>query len=532
MQKTDINPADELQKTTLLVVEDDEGLSRLIQKRLQREGFEPESALNAQEAITKIRQNQNVLMLLDYVLPDMNGKQLVQSLSEQGHSVPFVVMTGHGDQNIAVEMMKLGARDYVVKDSDFMERLPQVINRTLKEIQTEKMLELAEEEKSKLEKQLRQAQKMEAVGVLAGGVAHDFNNLLTAIHGYTDLAISEVEEDSTLHNKLQQVQRAAERAATLTRQLLLFSRKQDIEKKLINMNTTIDDMLKMLFRMIGEDIAVETKFGEGIYSVEADIGNIEQILMNLVVNARDAMPEGGRLTISTENAILSEKDCRTMHNAKPGEYIRVSISDTGTGMDEETLQHIFDPFYTTKGEGKGTGLGLSIVYGIVKQHEGWINVYSEPGTGTTFKIYLQATKSDKEQRQEETLRLADFSGDGQHILVVEDDDNMREWSVIALSENGYVVSEARDAEEAIQTFEKNRDKISMVLSDVIMPGMSGYQLAEHLIVLKPEIKFILSSGYTGERAQPEKVRDKGFRFLQKPYTMIQLLSMVKETLEE
>ena len=532
MQKTDINPADELQKTTLLVVEDDEGLSRLIQKRLQREGFEPESALNAQEAITKIRQNQNVLMLLDYVLPDMNGKQLVQSLSEQGHSVPFVVMTGHGDQNIAVEMMKLGARDYVVKDADFMERLPQVVNRALKEIETEKMLELAEEEKLKLEKQLRQAQKMEAVGVLAGGVAHDFNNLLTAIHGYTELAIAEVDEDSTLHNKLLQVQRAAERAATLTRQLLLFSRKQDIEKKPVNINTTIDDMLKMLFRMIGEDIAVETKFGEDIYNIEAEIGNIEQVIMNIVVNARDAMPEGGRLTISTENATLSEKDCRTMHNARPGEYIRVSISDTGTGMDEETLQHIFDPFYTTKGEGKGTGLGLSIVYGIVKQHEGWINVYSEPGTGTTFKIYLPAGESGKEQRQEETLRLADFRGDGQHILVVEDDDNMREWSAIALSENGYVVLEARDAEEALQVFGKNKDKISVVLSDVVMPGMSGFQLAEKLIAQKPEIKFMLSSGYTGERAQPEKIRDKGFRFLQKPYTMIQLLSVVKEALEE
>jgi signal transduction histidine kinase len=516
---------------SVLVVEDDPGVNKLVCRNLQREGITVQSALTAADALKIIYRDPGLLLVLDYKLPDMTGTELIEKLKAEQYNIPFIAMTGFGDQKIAVEIMKLGARDYIVKDSDFIEHLPRLINRTLKQISTENMLEQAEKDKTKLEQQLRHAQKMEAVGVLAGGVAHDFNNLLTVIHGYSEFAIAEVDQGSTLYLKLEQVQRAAERAATLTRQLLLFSRKQDIEKRPVNINTTIDDMLKMLLRMIGEDITVETKFGEGIFIVEADIGSIEQVIMNIVLNARDALPEGGRLTIATENITLSEKDCLAVHNARPGAYICVSISDTGTGIDKETLQYIFDPFFTTKGEGKGTGLGLSIVYGIVKQHDGWINVYSKPGTGTTFKIYLQATELDVELKKEEILRLSDFRGNGQHILVVEDDNGIREWSIIALGANGYVVSEARNAEEAMQAFEKQRNEIAMVISDVVMPGKPGYQLAEQLLAKKPEIKVMLSSGYTGERLQSEKIRDSGFRFLQKPYTMIQLLSLVKEVLE-
>ena len=519
-------------KYSVLVVEDDEGLNKLVCRRLEKEGFNIKSALKASDALDIIYENPQVLLLLDYRLPDMSGKTLVETLREKQYDVPFIVMTGFGDQKLAVDMMKMGARDYLVKDTDFIEFLPNVVNRAIQEMDTRRMLREAQKEKGILEQQLRQAQKMEAIGVLAGGVAHDFNNLLTAIHGYSTLAISEVDEDSTLYSKLLQVQRAAERAATLTRQLLLFSRKQAIQQKPVDISATVDDMIKMLQRLIGEDIRVIPRLDPDIWITMADVGNIEQVIMNLAVNARDAMPEGGSITFTAKNTVISDTDTLFIPNARSGKYVCLTVSDKGTGMNEETVQRIFEPFYTTKEEGKGTGLGLSVVYGIISQHNGFINVFSEIGIGTTFDIYLPASDTATKEKADKKLLTPDYRGKGEHILVVEDDDDMREWVVLVLRERGYIVSEAENAEDARTIFRDKPDEIALVISDVIMPGESGIKLAEEFISIKPEIKVILSSGYSGEKSNVEKIKDRGIPFLDKPFTMVKLLGTVKEVLEE
>jgi signal transduction histidine kinase len=527
-----LEPGSRGKQLQILVVEDDEGLNKLVCRGLRKEGLQVQSVFNATDAIDLICKDQDLLLLLDYKLPDITAKGLIEILQKRDIKTPFIVMTGFGDQKIAVEMMKLGARDYIVKDTDFIERLPQVIKRALKELQTEQLLKNAEKRKLELETQLHQAQKMEAMGVLAGGVAHDFNNLLTTIHGYCSLAIEDAEKDGTIYPKLQQVKLAAERAANLTRQLLLFSRRQTTEKRFINLNDILDGLLKMLRRMIGEDIVIETLFNNDLETIEADAGNIEQIIMNLAVNARDAMPKGGTLRISTKNAAFSEKQIYTIPNAKTGKYVCFSVSDTGTGMDAETIQHIFEPFYTTKEPGKGTGLGLSVVYGIVSNHGGWINVSSEPGEGTTFSIFMPSCVSKTDEHKKESVDFRALKGNGEHILVVEDEEDIRGWSAFALRENGYLTSDAGNATEAMAVFENNKDEIVMLLSDVVMPGKSGLQLAEQLVAQKPGIKIIFSSGYPGEKSQYKKIREQGMRFLQKPFTMIELLSAVKEVLGE
>ncbi|MBD3392852.1 MAG: response regulator [Chitinivibrionales bacterium] len=523
--KRDLLPA------TVLVAEDDTGLNRLICKALARKGIRAEAAASGREALSRLCNNGFSLLLLDYMLPDMKGSAVVEDLRKHNGITPFVVMTGHGDQQVAVDMMKLGAREYLIKDTDFIDRLPSTVERVLIQIRTEQDLEQARADKTKLEAQLRQAQKMEAIGVLAGGVAHDFNNLLTAIHGYTSMALGDLDPQSKLYNQLEHVQRCAERASSLTRQLLLFSRGETASKSVVQLNDSITEMLKMLHRLIGEDVKIVTGLSPELRAISADPGNIEQIIMNLAVNARDAMAEGGTLTIGTRNVSMSEADCGGVPGAKPGEYVCLQISDTGTGMSRETRERIFEPFFTTKEAGKGTGLGLSVVYGIIRQHEGWVNVYSEAGTGTTFKIYLPAVEGAAEDDiADDASGLTELQGGGEGILVVEDDDDMREWCTIALGENGYEVFEATDAAAARQMFGEHPGSIALVVSDVIMPGKSGIRLAEELRAVRPDVKIVLSSGYTGERSGWEQVREQGYRFLQKPYTMIELLRTVRESL--
>ncbi|MBM4322940.1 MAG: response regulator [Deltaproteobacteria bacterium] len=391
----------------------------------------------------------------------------------------------------------------------------------------------AEEEREKMQAQLIQAQKMESIGTLAGGVAHDFNNLLTTIQGYAQLGLMSMKEEEPLYENLKEILQASQRAASLTRQLLLFSRKQPMEPFALNLSDTVNNLMKMLKRLIGENIAVETHLEPNLWIVKADPGNMEQVIMNLVVNARDAMPEGGKITIKTENVDIDKGYCDIYNYARPGQFICLSVEDTGIGMDKEIIQHIFEPFFTTKGVGKGTGLGLSVVYGIVKQHEGWINVYSEPGQGSIFKVYLPVSSEEtKYETKREVISIQDFQGKGERILLVEDDSGIREFVNKVLTKSGYEVLEASNTQEALDISEKESGGLALVFSDVVLPDKSGLQLAEELLLRKPTLKVLLTSGYTDQKSQWSVIKEKGYCFIQKPYNLNDLLRVVREVLDK
>jgi len=391
----------------------------------------------------------------------------------------------------------------------------------------------AEEEREKMQAQLIQAQKMESIGTLAGGVAHDFNNLLTTIQGYAQLAMMSLKESDPFYENFKEIQQASVRAAKLTRQLLLFSRRQPMDLHSITLNETVDNLMKMLQRLIGEDITVQTDLDPNLWTNMADPGNMEQVIMNLVVNARDAMPEGKNITVKTENVDIDEGYCEIYKYAHPGKFVCLSVEDTGVGMDKEIIQHIFDPFFTTKGIGRGTGLGLSVVYGIIKQHEGWINVYSEPGRGSVFKIYLPASSVEsKDETKKEVISIQDYQGKGERILLVEDDDGIREFAKRVLFESGYVGFEAANAEEALNIFKRENGNFHLIFSDVVLPEKSGIQLVEQLLSRTPELKVLLTSGYTDQKSQWSVIREKGYRFIQKPYALTDLLRVVREVIEQ
>jgi PAS domain S-box-containing protein len=382
---------------------------------------------------------------------------------------------------------------------------------------------------NRLEAQLRQAQKMEAVGSLAGGVAHDFNNLLGVIMGYGEIVYRQLAGEDPLKGKVGQILKAAERAAGLTRQLLAFSRKQVLQPKILDLNTVVSDMDKMLRRLIGEDVEFTTLLEPHLGSVRADPGQIEQVVMNLVVNSRDAMPEGGRLTIETHNADLDAEYAATHSPARPGPYVALVITDSGSGMDAATQALIFEPFFSTKGVGKGTGLGLATVYGIVKQSEGHIWVYSEVGVGTTFKIYLP--RIDEEAVLERPPEPGPLLRGSETVLLVEDAESLRELLREALETNGYTVLVARDGAEALQIAAAHAGPIHMLVTDVIMPGMSGPKIVDLLAPRRPEMKVLFVSGYSDESLTRHGLVGPGRAFLSKPFGPEVLLRKVRESLD-
>lgn len=386
-------------------------------------------------------------------------------------------------------------------------------------------------DRKKLEEQLRQSQKMEAVGQLAGGIAHDFNNLLTVINGYADMLLVAKSDGDVEINELTQIRQAGQRAASLTRQLLAFSRRQILEPEILSLNTVINNTEKMLRRLIGENIFLETSLDADISNCEADPGQMEQVIMNLCINARDAMPAGGRLLIETSNIVLDKEYLKSHQGVKPGNYVMMSFTDNGTGMEKEVRERIFEPFFTTKEEGKGTGLGLSTVYGIVKQSGGNIWVYSEPGQGTTFKIYLPAAGEQKrsaKSKQEDLVRLHGT----ETILVVEDDDNVRRVVERSLSKYGYNVLLAADGVEAVDAARKHHNNIDLLLTDVVMPKMSGKELADKIIVLYPEIKICFMSGYTDGAIVKNGILDSGINFIQKPFSPKLLVQKLRKILDD
>jgi PAS domain S-box-containing protein len=383
----------------------------------------------------------------------------------------------------------------------------------------------------RLESQFQQAQKMEAVGLLAGGVAHDFNNLLGVIMGYSDLVLDSFSSDDPRGHQVQQIKKAGLRATSLTRQLLAFSRKQIFQPRILDLNALVNDFNKMLVRMVGEDIELVCNLKPGIRQIKADPGQIEQVIMNLVVNSRDAMPTGGRLIIETSNVDLDETYCRAHPAVQPGLYAMVAVSDTGVGMDAKTQARIFEPFFTTKELGKGTGLGLATVYGVVKQSGGYVWVYSELGKGTTFKIYfpridepVQAVAA-MDQGKPELLRRSET------ILLVEDAESLRDLTRVLLEDNGYTVFVAENGAEAIELAERKGQPIHLLLTDVVMPGMSGREVASYLTAKRPDMRVIYMSGYTNDVIAHHGVLDSGISFIEKPFSQETLMRKLREVLD-
>jgi PAS domain S-box-containing protein len=389
----------------------------------------------------------------------------------------------------------------------------------------------AEAAQAKLEEQLRQAQKLESIGRLAGGVAHDFNNLLTVINGYADFLLADLDPTDPLWSSADEIRKAGERAASLTKQLLAFSRKQIIEPKALDLNTTIRDSERMLQRLIGEDVMLTTTLDTSLGRVMADPEQVHQVIMNLVVNARDAMPDGGRLEISTANVDVTERDADIQQDAKPGPHVMVMVTDTGTGMDERTRQHIFEPFFTTKKGDKGTGLGLSTVYGIMRQNGGWICVSSDPGKGTSFKLYFPRIDGNVVVEQGETARSPGANG-GETILVVEDQEAVRRLTVAMLKLCGYQILEAAEAGEALDVAQRHSGEIHLLLTDVVLPGINGKELSERLRILRPKLKVLFTSGYTAEIIGHRGVLGHGLAYIPKPFGPDTLAAKVREVLGE
>jgi signal transduction histidine kinase/ActR/RegA family two-component response regulator len=388
----------------------------------------------------------------------------------------------------------------------------------------------AYEELSQTQAQLTQTSKLEAIGRLAGGVAHDFNNLLMVIMGRTALLLDALEDDDPNRRAAELIQKTTTRAATLTRQLLAFGRKQVLQPVVLDLNAVVSNMGEMLRRLIGEDIALVTVLGAGLGRVKADPGQIEQVIMNLAINARDAMPHGGRLTLETANVELGADYARQHVDTRPGPHVMLALSDTGVGMDAATQARIFEPFFTTKGPGKGTGLGLAMVYGIVKQSGGSLWVYSEPGQGTTFKFYLPLVDEPVAPAHRDDAPAQPLRG-LETILLVEDEEAVRDLARDVFTARGYTVLEARQGSEALRICERHAGPIHLMLTDVVMPEMSGRELADRLAVLRPGMKVLYMSGYTDNAVVHHGILDPGTIFLQKPFSPAVLAKKVREVLD-
>jgi len=384
--------------------------------------------------------------------------------------------------------------------------------------------------RKQLEEQLLQSQKMEAIGQLAGGVAHDFNNILMVIMGYGNMLKMDLEPDAAQRDKVERIIEAADKAAQLTRGLLAFSRKQTMETRVANLNDVVQQVQKFLVRIIGEDVRLSSKLETTELLVKIDSGQIEQVLINLATNARDAMPKGGNLTISTGLLDIDELFIQANGYGEPGRYAQITVSDTGIGMDEKTRNRIFEPFFTTKEVGKGTGLGMAIVYGIVKQHRGFINVYSEPLIGTTFRIYIPMIEKELAEA-EEVIPSLPPKGGTETILVAEDDTAVRTLVQEVLTGFGYVVIPAEDGQDAVEKFRANRDTIKLILMDIIMPKMNGKEASREIRRLDGAVKILYSSGYTLDVIQSRDVLDEGEELVMKPVQPLELLRKVRELLD-
>ena len=506
----------------ILFVEDSREDAELEERDLRKGGFDFVALrVQTREDLTKaLLEFKPDLVISDYSLPGMDGMGVLKIVRELSAEVPFIFVSGTIGEERAIESLKGGATDYVVKGR--LGGLVTKVRRALREMSDR-------EHKRKLEQELRQAQKMEAIGRLAGGVAHDFNNLLTVISGYARLALGRGAGDDPVAEDLREVIRAAEGAASLTRQLLTFSRRQVVAPVVLNLNQRVVEMTKMLHRIIGEDVELVTRLDPALAHVRADPGQVEQVIMNLAVNSRDAMPGGGRLTIETANVTLDEEAARAHPEAPTGSHIVLAVSDTGTGMTPETKAHLFEPFFTTKEQGKGTGLGLSTVYGIVRQSGGSVEVESELGKGTTFRIRFP--KVDERVDAGKGTRVYTRPPMGSEtVLLVEDSDSLRRLVLHVLQKQGYTVLPTSDGEEGLKVGEEHAGPIHLLVTDVVMPRMSGTELATRLMKSRADLRVLYMSGYIERTGLELGSEDGKCSFISKPFTPDELARKVREVL--
>ncbi len=515
----------------ILLLEDMASDAELIERELRIAGI----SFTSQRAGTKEAFEKALsdfapdIILSDYNLPQFSGLDALRMLKEKSLRVPFILVTGSLTEEIAVLCMKEGADDYILKSA--LKRLPSAVLGALKKSQTEKEKVEAVEALRESQEQLRQAQKLEAIGRLAGGIAHDFNNLLTVISGHSALLLRASRLNEADRESVDEVSKAAQRATSLVRQLLAFSRKQVLQPQVLNPNSLVDGISKMLKRLIGEDIEIGTSLHANVGHINVDPGQFEQVLTNLVVNARDAMPNGGKITIETENVELDQAYSNLHIAVRPGPYVMVAVSDNGEGMDTETQKQIFEPFFTTKEIGKGTGLGLSTVYGIVNQSNGNIWVYSEVGRGTTFKIYLPRV-DDHAEKYKRSVPDAKPTMGSETILLVEDEEMLRKLACQILKGHGYQILESANGGEAIAVSEQHEGAIHLLLTDVIMPGMNGQALATRLVESRPSLQVLFMSGYTDDAIVHQGVLNQSANFIQKPFPPASLARKVREILDQ
>jgi two-component system, cell cycle sensor histidine kinase and response regulator CckA len=458
------------------------------------------------------------LIISDYTMPSFSGTDALKFIRSKNVETPFIFISGTIGEETAVSAIRNGAQDYLMKGK--LQRLIPAVRRELRESEQKK-------ERDRLQKHVQQLQKFEAIGRLSGGIAHDFNNMIGAIQGWAELGYEEANPGTKLRERFQKIREQSLRAAQLTSQLLAFGRRQVLRRRKVNLNLFIREEMSFLAKIIGENLDVKVVEGPNLQVIHADPAQLQQVLMNLCLNARDAMPAGGQLQIETGNVEIEEDGAGAKIQPTAGKYVLMIVSDTGVGMDDATTERIFEPFFTTKELGQGTGLGLSTAYGIVKQHRGFIYVESEPGKGSTFRVYFPAEAGVHESR--EAVHDCQALRGSETILLAEDDDGLRETVREMMQSLGYRVIAASDGNRAVDLFKENISEIDLVVMDVVMPGRGGLQVHAELTKAKPGIDVIFTSGYAREA---ESLLEQGATFLPKPYSLARLSQMMRSVLDQ
>ena len=505
-----------------LLIEDSEDDALLLVRHLTRGGYDVQwDRIDTEEQVESAAEtNHWDLIICDYSMPGFNGLEALKLFRGRGSDTPFIFVSGTIGEDAAITALRHGAQDYVMKDN--LSRLVPAVNRELGEARDRR-------ERRNLEKQVRQLEKFEGIGRLAGGIAHDFNNALGVIIGWAHLGFQEA-ADPKSKEKFHFIREQAQRTAGLTAQLLAFARRQVLQPRQLDINQLVEETNSILKPSMGEQVVTEVRLARDLERVTADPAQFQQILMNLCLNARDAMPNGGHLLIDTCNVVIDEAYQRQHPYARPGKYVRLMVSDTGTGMDTDTLEHIYEPFFTTKEPGKGTGLGLASVYGIVKQHHGFIDVESQPGQGATFFLHFPSCSGETE-RVQSSASPQPLSGT-ETILLAEDHEALAEIAAALLRMHGYTVVPTPSGDEALRLFQADPNRFDAVMLDVVMPGLSGPETLQRMLAIRPDLPCVLTTGHATESLQlPRQVAER-VEYLEKPYDPSTLASFMRQVLDK